>query len=90
MVQPTAGQHPSGDSGHETPSGHRRLREQVAALAAQAPGHRLTIETLPGRGERFVARATAPTARPWLVVTDDLDELCTELAIPAATSRDPW
>jgi hypothetical protein len=62
--------------------------EQIAALAAQAPGHRLTIETLPGRGDRFVARARTPTARPWLVVTDDLNELRTELALPAATNRD--
>jgi hypothetical protein len=63
----------------------RQILAQIAALAAQAPGHRLTVETVPGRGERFVARAITPAARPYLIITDDLDELYTELAARGST-----
>ena len=63
----------------------RQILERVAVLAAQAPGHRLTVETVPGRGERFVARAITPAARPYLLITDDLDELYTELAAQGST-----
>jgi hypothetical protein len=62
-----------------------QILERVAALAAQAPGHRLTVETVPGRGERFVARAITPAAHPYLMITDDLDELSTELAAQRGT-----
>jgi hypothetical protein len=57
----------------------RRVREQLAAIAAQAPGYLITTEHYPGRRERFVAKATSPVAHPNLVMTDDLDELFVEL-----------
>jgi chloramphenicol 3-O-phosphotransferase len=54
----------------------RRLQKQLAALAGQYPDHLISTESYPGRGRRFVARARAGTAaRPWLVLTPDLDEL---------------
>jgi hypothetical protein len=80
------GQRPIGEHEHRAAGREIGVRlaqgqilDQVAALAAQAPGHRLTVETIPGRGERFVARAVAPGAQPYLVITDDLTELCAEL-----------
>ena len=56
----------------------RRVREQLAAIAAQAPGYLITTEH-PGRRERFVAKAISPMVHPHLVMTDDLDELSIEL-----------
>ena len=54
----------------------RRLQKQLAALADQNPDHLISTESYPGRGHRFVARARPGTAaRPWLVLTPDLDEL---------------
>jgi hypothetical protein len=54
----------------------RRLQKQLAALASQCPDHAISTESYPGRGRRFVARARPGTsARPWLVLTPDLDEL---------------
>ena len=54
----------------------RRLQKQLAALADQCPDHLISAESYPGRGRRFVARARpGTTARPWLVLTPDLDEL---------------
>jgi hypothetical protein len=53
-----------------------RLQKQLAALADQCPDHLISTESYPGRGRRFVARARPGTAaRPWLVLTPDLDEL---------------
>lgn len=57
----------------------RRVREQLAALAAQAPGFLITTEHYPGRSERFVAKAVSTVVHPRLVMTDDLDELFIEL-----------
>ena len=54
----------------------RRLQKRLAALADQCPDHLISTESYPGRGRRFVARARpGTTARPWLVLTPDLDEL---------------
>jgi hypothetical protein len=54
----------------------RRLQKQLAALAGQRPDHLISTESYPGRGRRFVARARPGTAaRPWLVLTPDLEEL---------------
>ena len=54
----------------------RRLQKQLVALAGQCPDHLISTESYPGRGRRFVARARPGTAaRPWLVLTPDLDEL---------------
>jgi hypothetical protein len=54
----------------------RRLQKQLAALADQCPDHLISTESYPGRGRRFVARARPGTsARPWLVLTPDLEEL---------------
>ena len=54
----------------------RRLQKQLAALADQCPDHLISTESYPGRGRRFLARARpGPSARPWLVLTPDLDEL---------------
>jgi hypothetical protein len=59
----------------------RRLQKQLAALADQCPDHLISTESYPGRGRRFVARARPGTAaRPWLVLTPDLDELRAALA----------
>jgi hypothetical protein len=62
----------------------RRARKQLAALAQQHPEHVISTESYPGRGLRFIARARPGTgARPWLVLTPDLDEL--RAALPAAS-----
>lgn len=66
-----------------------RLLEQASALATRVPGHRLSVETWPGRGDRFVAQAITPAARPYLVVTDDFAELSAELSCPAAAGASP-
>lgn len=65
----------------------RRVREQLAVIAAQAPGHLITTKYYPGRRERFVAKAVSPMVHPHLVVTDDLDELFIELLGPAGSAR---
>lgn len=87
MDQRPHDEQPRGGLVHE-PSGslaQRRIREQIAALAAQAPGHAITVEDwIPGRPARFVAKATTSQARPYLVITADLDELRRELTGPAA------
>lgn len=72
----------SSDSGRDlgVRLAQRQMLDRIAALAAQAPGHRLTVETVPGRGERFVARAITPAAHPHLIITDDIDELSAELS----------
>lgn len=57
----------------------RRARKQLDALAARCPGHMITVETYPGREDRYVARAVTSSARPYLLITSDLDELATEL-----------
>lgn len=60
-----------------------RARKQLATLAPQWPDHLITAESYPGRGLRFVARARkGTTAAPWLVITDDLDELQANLPEP--------
>ena len=61
----------------------RCIREQLAAIAAQAPGYLIMTEHYPGRRERFVAKAISPVVHPHLVMTDDLDELFIELLGPA-------
>jgi hypothetical protein len=68
------------------PSGllaQRRIRDQLATLTAQAPGHAITVEAgIPGRAARFVAKATTSDAHPYLMITADLDELQRELTGP--------
>jgi hypothetical protein len=88
MDQPPAGEQPPGAAGRDVTVrlAQRRIRDQVAALAARAPGHRLTVETYPGRRDRYVARAITPTARPYLVVTDDLSELSSALDLPPGSA----
>ncbi len=68
----------------------RRVREQLAVIAAQAPGYLITREYYPGRHERFVAKAVSPKVHPHLVMTDDLDELFIELLGPADSARINW
>jgi D-tyrosyl-tRNA(Tyr) deacylase len=65
----------------------RRARKQLDALAAHCPGHQITVETYPGREDRYVARAVTGSARPCLLITTDLSELCTELCGPG---EHPW
>ena len=48
-------------------------------LAAQAPDHRISLESYPGRPDRFVAQAIRPDAHPYLVVTANADELAAAL-----------
>lgn len=68
----------------------RRRREQIAALITQVPGHAITVEDgIPGRPPRFVAKATARDAHPYLVITPDLDELRRELTGPPAPAPLP-
>ena len=91
MDQSVVGEPVPDDAGRDVTAGlaRDRLLEQVAVLAARVPGHRLTVETWPGRGDRIVAQAIRPAARPYLVVTDDLDELSAELAGPPAAGISP-
>jgi hypothetical protein len=65
----------------------RRARRQLDAIAAQCPGHTITVETYPGREDRYVARAIIASARPYLLITTDLDELSTELGGQGEHSR---
>lgn len=60
----------------------RRARRQLDTLAAQCPGHKFTVETYPGREDRYVAQAVTASTRPYLLITADLDELFTELRGP--------
>lgn len=87
MDQHPHDEQPRGSLEHE-PSGlaaQRRIREQIAALTAQAPGHTITVDDgILGRATRFVAKATNGDARPYLLVTTDLDELRRELTEPPA------
>ena len=65
----------------------RRARKQLDALGAHCPGHQITVETYPGREDRYVARTITGSARPYLLITSDLSELCTELCGPG---QHPW
>lgn len=87
MDQHPHDEQPRGGLEHEPSSllAQRRIREQIAALTAQTPGHVITVDDgIPGRAPRFVAKATSSDARPYLVVTTDLDELRRELTGPPA------
>lgn len=92
MDQHPHDEQPRGGLVHE-PAGllaQRRIREQIAALTTQAPGHAITIEDwIPGRATRFVAKARTSDARPYLVITTDLDELQRELTGPPAPAYLP-
>jgi hypothetical protein len=70
-----------GELGHDQAVllARRRARKQLDAIAAQCPGHTITVETYPGREDRYVARAVTASARPYLLITTDLDELSTEV-----------
>jgi hypothetical protein len=48
----------------------RRTRQQLNAIAAQCPGHKITVETYPDRKDRYVAQAVIASAKPphWPVV----------------------
>lgn len=64
-----------------------RARHQVDAIAAHCPGHKITVETYPGRKDRYVAQAVTASARPYLLITTDLSEMCTELC---GAGEHPW
>jgi hypothetical protein len=74
-----------GDLEHGQPVllARRRARKRLDIIAAQCPGHKITVEMYPGREDRYVARALTRSARPYLLVTTDLDELSAELRGPA-------
>ena len=61
----------------------RRARQQLDTIAAQCPGHRITVEIYPGRKDRYVAHAVTASAQPYLLITPDLNELLNELGGPA-------
>jgi hypothetical protein len=65
----------------------RRARQQLDTIAAQCPGHKITVEIYPGRRDRYVAQADTRTARPYLLITTDLNELSAELCGPAEHSK---
>ena len=65
----------------------QRIRQQLAEVAEMAPGHQITVESWPGRGDRYVAKASVANARPYLLITDDLNELYLELARPPRSQR---
>jgi D-tyrosyl-tRNA(Tyr) deacylase len=89
MAEQTDGDGLRGDLEHDQAVllARRRAREQLEALAAHCPGHKLTVETYPGREDRYVAQAVTGSARPYLLITTDLSELCTELCGPG---QHPW
>lgn len=63
---------------HDTPTvaALRQRRGALDTLAARHPDHHIWTETLPGRSLRYIAqRRRGTSARPYLVITDDLDEL---------------
>ncbi len=61
----------------------RRARQQLDTIAAQCPGHRITVAIYPGRQDRYVAQAVTASAQPYLLITPDLNELLKELGGPA-------
>ena len=89
MAEQTDGDGLRGDLEHDQAVllARRRARKQLDALAAHCPGHMITVETYPGREDRYVARAVTGSARPYLLITTDLSELCTELCGPG---QHPW
>jgi len=58
----------------------RKTRGQLDVIAAQCPGHKITVESYPGREDRYVAQAATASAKPYLLITTDLTELATELS----------
>jgi hypothetical protein len=60
----------------------QRIRRQLAEIAQIAPRHEITVESYPGRRDRYVAKAITPGATPYLLITDDPNELYIELASP--------
>jgi D-tyrosyl-tRNA(Tyr) deacylase len=89
MAEQTDGDGTRGELEHDqaVSLARRRARKQLDALAAHCPGHQITVETYPGREDRYVARAMTGSARPYLLITTDLSELCAELCGPG---RRPW
>jgi hypothetical protein len=70
---------------HDAPTvaAHHRRRAALDTLAAQHPDHHIWTETLPGLSLRYIAqRRPGTSAQPYLVVTDDLDELSAALLAP--------
>ena len=84
MEERTGGDGMCGDLEHDQVVllARRRARQQLDAIAAQCPGHTITVETYPGRKDRYVAHAVTASARPYLLITADLNELSTELIGP--------
>lgn len=70
---------------HDPPTvaAQRQRRAALDTLAAQHPNHHIWTETLPGLSLRYIAqRRRGTNAQPYLVVTDDLDELSAALLPP--------
>jgi hypothetical protein len=79
--QATTGDGKRGNPGHDPAVllAECRARRQLDFIAARCPGHTITVETHPGRQDRYVAHAVTAPARPYPLITTDLDELSTEL-----------
>ncbi|MGH3070131.1 MAG: hypothetical protein ACRDMI_16320 [Streptosporangiaceae bacterium] len=72
---------------HDAPSvaALQSRRAELDTLAAQHPDHRIWTETLPGLPRRYLAqRRPGTSARPYLIMTGDLDELKAALPTPSA------
>jgi hypothetical protein len=65
----------------------RRARQQLDAIEALCPDYKITVEIYPGRKDRYVAQAVTASARPYLLITSDLNELSTELCGPGEHSE---
>jgi hypothetical protein len=77
------GQHSEPERDAPTVAALRQRRAALDTLAAHHPDHRIWTETLPGLSLRYIAqRRPGTSAQPYLVVTDDLDELSAALLPP--------
>jgi len=71
------GQHTEPGQDAPTVAALHQRRAALETLAAQHPDHRIWTETLPSRSLRYIAqRRPGTNAQPYLVMTDDLTELC--------------
>ncbi|HUY50676.1 MAG TPA: hypothetical protein VMV92_34045 [Streptosporangiaceae bacterium] len=84
MAEQTAGDGIRDDLEHDRGAllARRATRRQLDAIAAQCPGHQITVEIYPGRKDRYVAQAVTASAKPYLLITTDLNELSAELSGP--------
>ena len=89
MAQHDEGKDVGADLEHQRAAeiSRRRIRQQLAEIAQIAPRHEISVESYPGRRDRYVAKAIMLGATPYLLMTDDPNELYIELASTRGPAR---